>query len=91
MSVWTELTGTITLRTGSGCSINKLVHGIYSETICNVRVIKQTESHIEYNVKIQCCLDGWDIEDYMKRIVQCLKGYDQTVRMDISVNTRFIC
>ena len=91
MSVWTEIEGTITLRKGCGCSISTMIYNIYSETTCYVRVIKQTESHTHYGVEIRCSLDGWDIEDYMQRVVQCLKGYDKAARMDLCVKSRFIC
>mgnify|MGYP003435736464 CR=1 len=91
MSVWTEFTGTIVMRKGSKCSIATLLHNIYSETICNVVVEKYTDAHVHYKVKWSCSFDGWDVEDYMTRLVQCLKGYDQQAKMDINVNTRFSC
>lgn len=91
MSFWTEMSGTIILRKGCGCSVKTMVHGIYSETSCTVMVDKQTDSHTYYSVKIQCSLDGWDIKDYMERLVQCLKGYDQQAKMDMTVITPFSC
>lgn len=91
MRIWTEFNGTIVMRKGSKCSIATLLHNIYSETICNVVVEKYTDTHVHYKVKWSCSFDGWDVEDYMKRVQQCLFGYDPKMHMDIMASTRFIC
>lgn len=89
MSIWSSFNGSFKLRKGCGASVGKLLLSIYSETECKVTVEKQTESHTYYKAEWSCSIDGWDVDDYVKRVVECLKGYDKLAEVDISVETRF--
>lgn len=91
MSVWTNFSGNITLRRGSGCSLGKMLKDIYYETVFSAFTQHHSSDNIHWYVEWSISLDGDDLNWYMKRVQGSLRNYDENFKMDLSVQTRFIC
>lgn len=92
MSMWAEFVGTITLRKGAGVSIGKMLKDIWDET--SFKEYRQDHNFanntVTFNIGFNCCMDGEDVAPFMQRFKQCLKEYDKSCTIDLTVTSRFI-
>ena len=90
MSIWTNFNATISLRCGSGCSIQKVLTNINDETVFGGFKQHHNQEIITWTADWRVCIDGSQLTEYVKRLESCIAMYDKNFKMEMYAETRFI-
>ena len=90
MSIWTNFNATISLRRGSGCSIQKMLSNMNDETVFGGFKQHHNQEIITWTAEWRVCIDGSQLTEYVKRVESCIAEYDKNFKMEMYAETRFI-
>lgn len=91
MSVWTELSGSVTLKSDSRCSVRECILNTFGDELY-IRYIEQKNIKQKLNVTfgVTFCADGIDAATQIGDLILRLKAYDIDAEIDIMANIRFL-
>jgi hypothetical protein len=91
MSVWTELSGSVILKTDSHCSVRECIKNAFRDELI-IRYIEQKNINLLLNVTfaVTFCADGIHASTQIEDLILRFKAYDVNAKIDIMANIRFL-
>ena len=92
MSIWTTLSGSVSIRESSGVSLRKLVKGVLGTTEFTFDSITQ-ESFSGFRTErfhVVFCNDGMPAATLVQVVVDTIKSKDPSARVDILAEIRWL-
>ncbi len=90
MGVWSSFEGTISMRTGCGCSVSEAAKNWFDEALIKTTQTRKdpVTTTTEIGVVFEC--DGEMAARRIQGFINLLKSYDIGVQVDFQANVRFV-
>jgi hypothetical protein len=90
MSVWSSFQGTISMRTGCGCSVSEAAKSWFDES--SIKATQTRKDHVAVTTELDVVFadDGETAARRIQGFINLLKSYDEGVRADFQADIRFV-
>lgn len=90
MSVWTDVTGTVTFNKMCGMSLKTLIVEMFQEAVPAIITLPSKNGRVVASVTFSFSDSNLQAAKTMQKFVDKIKGYDKDAYVDLEANIRFL-